>query len=318
VSTEPAELAGRVRAPRAHWARHRERGSVLLLRAMTFISLYIGRSAGRFILYFVAAYFFAFAPSAGRHSRRYLRRALGREPTALDRFRHILSFASTIHDRVYLVNGQYQRFAITTEGESLVRNLMHEGSGAFLMGAHLGSFEVTRALGQRQEGLRVAMAMYEENAHKVNARLAAINPAARLDVIALGRMEAMLRIREYLDAGAFVGVLGDRTLGEEPGQVVSFLGEKAHMPTGAMRAAAILRRPVIFMAGLYCGGNRYHIVFEPLADFSTVGPGEREVAVREAVVHYAELLQKHCRAAPYNWFNFYDFWGSPSAPQSRP
>jgi len=302
----------------ADWSRREERGSALALRAMTFISLRIGRPAGRFFLYFIAAYFFAFAPRARRHARAYLRRALGREPTPLDRFRHILTFASTIHDRVYLVNEQHRLFRISVEGESLVHQHVQTRRGAFLMGAHLGSFEVTRALGQQQSGLRVVMAMYEENATKINAQLASINPAASFGVVPLGRMDAMLRIHGCLEEGAFVGVLGDRTVGADDARVVSFLGEPARLPVSAMRAAAILRRPVIFMAGLYRGGNRYHIVFEPLADFSHTGRAERAAAVEAALVRYASLLEKYCRSDPYNWFNFYDFWAGGRESASRP
>jgi len=275
---------------------------------MTFISLRIGRRAGRFFLYFIAAYFFAFAPQSRRHSYTYLSRALGRRAKARDWFRQVLAFASTIHDRVYLVNGQYDLFQISIEGEPLVRRHLEAGHGAFLMGAHLGSFEVTRAVGQRQPGLRVAMAMYEETANKVNARLAAINPAAALDVVHLGHMDAMLKIHAYLEQGAFVGVLGDRTFGPEPGVAVEFLGAPARLPASAMRAAAALRRPVIFMAGLYRGGNRYHIVFEELADFSDTPAGGRSAALQAAIGRYASLLEKYCRSDPYNWFNFYDFW----------
>ena len=47
------------------------------------------------------------------------------------------------------------------------------------------------------------------------------------------------------------------------------LGPSSSHTTGPMRAAAILRRSVIFMVGLYRGGNHYHVVFEPVADFST-------------------------------------------------
>jgi predicted LPLAT superfamily acyltransferase len=75
-----------------------------------------------------------------------------------------------------------------------------------------------------------------------------------------------------------------------------------------MRLAALLRRPVIFMTGLYRGGNRYHVVFRELADFSNLGPGQRETAVRIAIERYAALLEECCRSDPYNWFNFYDFW----------
>jgi predicted LPLAT superfamily acyltransferase len=279
-----------------------------LLRLMTFVSLRLGRASGRCILYFIAMYFFTFGPTARRHARAYLRRVLGREPTALDRFRQVLAFASTIHDRVYLANDRFGLFEISIEGEQLVRDALRAGDGAFLMGSHAGSFEIIRAIGRRQAGLHVAIAMFEENARRLNAMVAAINPATKPDVIALGRMDAMLKIREYLDRGAFVGVLGDRTLAQEPAQTVRFLGAPARFPVGAMRAAALLRRPVIFMIGLYRGGNRYHVVFEPLADFSAVEPKLREAAVGAAITRYAALLEKHCRRDPYNWFNFYDFW----------
>ncbi len=87
-----------------------------------------------------------------------------------------------------------------------------------------------------------------------------------------------------------------------------FLGAPARLPMAAMRAAALLQRRVLFMLGIYRGGNRYHVVFEPLADFTRVGRAERASAVRAAVVRYGKLLEQHCRSDPYNWFNFFDFW----------
>ena len=292
----------------AEWVTQRERGSVTLLRLMSFISLRLGRRVGRCLLYAIVAYYFLFAPTTRRHSRDYLRRALGREPGPLDRYRHLLWFASVTHDRIYLLHGRYDLFDIAIEGDESVRERFRSGSGAILMGAHVGSFEITYSLGKRQPGLHVAMAMYEDNARKVNALLAAINPADRPQVIALGHFDAMLKLQECLERGAFVGVLGDRSLRNESGQVVDFLGAPAAFPTGAMRVAALLRQRVFFMAGLYCGGNRYRVVFEPLVDFAATPPRQRDAAVREAIVRYAALLEETCRAHPYNWFNFSDFW----------
>jgi predicted LPLAT superfamily acyltransferase len=294
--------------PKAEWISHRERGSIALLRIMAYVSLHLGRTLSRIPLYGIAIYFFLFAPSARRHSRRYLRLALGRPPSARDRFRQILSFATTIHDRVYLINEQFELFNITLEGEDLVRAQSDSGRGALLMGAHMGSFEVMHSLGRRRRGLEVAMAMYEENARKINATLAAINPHLVSDIVPLGRIDAMLNIAERLDRGAFVGVLGDRTLGHEPVQAVTLLGERAYLPTGPMRAAAILRCPVFFMAGLYRGRNNYHVVFERVADFSSTPAGARNVAIHSAIERYAAALDRYCRNDPYNWFNFYDFW----------
>ena len=304
-------------AKAAEWVRHRERGSLWLLRIMAFLSLRCGRRASRSILYGIAIYFFLFGPSARRHSLRYLRFALGREPVARDRFLQILSFATTIHDRVYLINGQFEKFNISVEGEDMV--LAHEpkGRGALLLGAHMGSFEVMHSLSRRQAGLRVAMAMYEENARKIGAILAAINPDWIADIVALGQIDAMLNIAERLDQGGYVGVLADRTLGEESAQAVTFLGQEAYVPTGPMRAAAILRCPVFFMVGLYRGRNNYHVVFERIADFSAMSVGSRDLAVRAAIERYVAVLERHCRSDPYNWFNFFDFWRHPLGSGSK-
>jgi predicted LPLAT superfamily acyltransferase len=292
----------------SEWRRSRERGSALLIQIMTSVSLTLGRRAARGILYGIAAYFFLFAPRARRASLDYLPRVLGRRPRARDRFRQVMSFATTVHDRLYLLNERFDLFDIAIEGEAIVRDRLHAGGGGFLIGAHLGSFEVTRAIGRRQRGLRVAMVAYEDNAQKLNATLAAINPAAKLDTVALGSVQAMLQVRELLAEGVFVGMLGDRTPGDEPVMEVEFLGAAARFPLGPMRVAALLGRPVILMLGLYLGGNRYRVVFEELADFSQLGRQEREVAVREAVLRYVGRLEEYCREYPYNWFNFYRFW----------
>jgi predicted LPLAT superfamily acyltransferase len=304
-------------AKAAEWIRHRERGSLWLLKIMAFLSLRLGRTLSRVILYLIAAYFFFFGPSARRHSRPYLRRALGRAPTARDRFLQILSFATTIHDRVYLMNEQFEKFNISLEGEAMVLAEASAGRGALLIGAHMGSFAVMHSLGRRQGRLRVSMAMYEDNARKISGILAAVNPTAVPDIVSLGRIDAMLSIAERLDQGGCVGVLADRTLGEEPTQAVTFLGKQAFLPLGPMRAAAILRCPVFFMAGLYRGRNNYHVVFERIADFSATAIGGRQAAMCAAIERYAAVLEQYCRSDPYNWFNFFDFWRRPAGSVSE-
>jgi predicted LPLAT superfamily acyltransferase len=114
IREQPWRLIRRDRSPRAppkaaEWIGKRERGSTQLLRLMAFVSMRLEERISRIPLYGIALYFFLFAPSARRQSRRYLRRALGRRPTALDRFRHVLNFATTIHDRVYLINEQIRQ-----------------------------------------------------------------------------------------------------------------------------------------------------------------------------------------------------------------
>jgi predicted LPLAT superfamily acyltransferase len=295
-------------ARQAEWVRHPERSNRAMLRVMTWISLRLGRRLARGVLFGISLYFLLFAPAARHASRAYLSRALGRTPHLAELFRHFHSFATCIHDRVYLLNDRFDLFDIQVYGAAAFETVLAAGRGAFLIGAHMGSFEVVRAVGRRRPGLRVAMVMYEENARKINAALAAINPVAVRDIIPLGQLDSMLQVQARLDEGMALGLLGDRTLDDDPRLRVPFLGEMAAFPVGPMRLAAMLRRPVLFMTGLYLGGNRYAIHFEPLADFTGVERRERDAAVRHAVCAYAASLERHCRTEPFNWLNFFDFW----------
>ena len=290
------------------WRRQQEKSHLAILKLMVWISLTFGRRIGRVVLYGIAAYYVLFAAAARRASRAYLERALGRWAEWSDGFRHVLSFASTIHDRIYLLNDRFDLFDIEVIGaEALLASLARQ-PGALLIGGHLGSFEVLRAVGRGRAGLKVAMLMYEENARKINATLEAINPAASADIIALGRTDSMLQARDRLDQGYLVGMLADRGLGDDATVDCEFLGEMAPFPVGPWRMAAMLRRPVFFMTGLYLGGNRYQLHFEPLADFSTASRADLGAATSAAQRRYVDRLAHFCRLAPYNWFNFFDFW----------
>ncbi|MBI4742540.1 MAG: acyl-CoA synthetase [Betaproteobacteria bacterium] len=306
----PAERAsGRAASPAtgSDWTRRSERSSLWVLRVMVWISLHLGRPAGRLLLYPIAGYFLLFAPGARRASGDYLARVLGRPPRAGERFRHIFTFAATIHDRVYLLNERFDLFDLTVSGETRIAAALADGKGVFLIGAHLGSFEVMRSVGRRT-GMDIAMVMFEENARKINATLAAINPAAHRDIIPLGRLESMLQVKTRLENGAAIGFLADRAPNTDTMTAIPFLGSPARFSDGPWRMAAMLRRPVFFMAGLYRGGNRYEIGFVPLADFSGLAADQVKGATRAAQARYVALLEEHCRKSPENWFNFFDFW----------
>jgi predicted LPLAT superfamily acyltransferase len=133
------------------------------------------------------------------------------------------------------------------------------------------------------------------------------------DIIALGKLDAILAIHHKLEEGALVGILADRAAGRDEYVRQPFLGAPARFPTGPFRMAAMLRRPVYFMAGLQRGGNRYEVHFELLEDFTQPLPGPREAVVQALLERYVAALERHCRSAPFNWFNFYDFWEGAAA-----
>ena len=289
------------------WMQRKERGSLFLLQLMSRISLVFGRRLSRTVVHGIALYFLLAAPEARKASRAYLERVLQRRATWGDLYRHILSFASTIHDRFFLLNNQAELFDIQVFGAQPLIERHRVNQGTLLFGAHMGSFEMLLTHG-RSNRFNSCVAMYPENARQLNRALGAINPQAVTGIIALGQMDSMLAIHQKLEAGGMVGVLADRAAGPDQYLSLPFLGAPARFPTGPFRMAAMLGHPVFFMTGLYLGGNRYEVHFEPMADLAQVPRGQRDQAVRETMEKYVATLERHCRAAPYNWFNFFEFW----------
>lgn len=295
------------------WLAQRERSNAAAIRFIVWVALSLGRPVGRALLVPVTLYFLVFSLKARRASRDYLRRALGRAPGLHDLFLHYYSFATVSLDRVYFLGEREDLFEVEINGEDVLRDVLESGMGCLLLGAHVGSFEAPRMLG-KSRGLRVSMAMYQENARKVNAVMNAVNPELADVVIELGRPDSMLRLHERVSSGEWVGMLADRAIYETGEIGAQFFGAQAAFPTAPFRVAAMLERPMVMMVALYHGGNRYELCFERLVDAPRLDRARREEQLRAWIQRYAERLEHHCRRAPYNWFNFYDFW-SDAAPR---
>jgi predicted LPLAT superfamily acyltransferase len=287
---------------REDWATRRERGFVPLIRLMAWIALRIGRPTAQLLLLPVCAYFFLFSQKSRKTELVYLERVLGRRPTAADRWRHYRCFATCVLDRVLLLNDRLDLFDITVRGEEIVLANGGRGNGCFLFGAHLGSFEVVRSVGRLTAKVKLSLVMYKDNARKTNAVLNAIAPALTVEIIGLGKPGSMLAVRDRLDDGHVVGILADRSLDGERSERFPFFGAPARFPVGPFRMAALLGRPIVLMVGTYRGGRRYEIVFETISD------GSADTTIQDTMQRYVARLEHHCREAPYNWFNFYDFW----------
>ena len=217
-------------------------------------------------------------------------------------------------DRLYFVRGDAAQFDLRHSGGEQLDAALAQGQGAVMLGAHLGSFEALQAVGEQHANRRIAMVMYPANAQNIQRVLNAVAPANTLKIITIGHPGTTLAIRDWLDGGGLVGMLGDRVLqeGKDPGDVVRlpFLGHDAPFGLGPLRLAMLLRRRVFFMTALFRGGNRYEVRFEPLADFSErpADAAAREAQLHTALQGYVAKLEALCVEAPYNWFNFHDFW----------
>jgi predicted LPLAT superfamily acyltransferase len=293
------------------WRQRPEGGGRFAIWVIRCIGRYLGRTVARACLYPITLYFLIKRGPERRASRAYLGRALGRPATLLDAARHIHTFSATILDRIYLLGDRdLSRFDIRVSGIEQVHAQIAQGRGVLLIGSHLGSFEALRGLAQSRPDIEVRAVLDKSQTPAMTQLLEALNPRVAAGVIdaAQGGLAVTLAIKQATDQGAMVTLLADRVY---PGETVlraPFLGEAAAFPSSPWLIAAALQVPVTLAFGLYRGGNRYDLVFETFSDGITIERHNRPQALAECVARYAQRLEHHTRAAPYNWFNFYDFW----------
>lgn len=287
------------------WRQQKERGSLWAVQTILWVALHIGRGGARLLLWPITGYFFLFAPRVRRASLRYLNRVLPRKAGYRDVARHIHCFSATILDRVYFLAGQFDRFDIRVHGAD---DLLNEQRGVLLLGAHHGSFDALRTLAISREGLAVKVLMYPQHNEQLSTLLDSLAPELRESIIPLGEPFTLFKVQEALEGGAMVGMLGDR-LGESDKQVTcELLGREAVFPAGPLLLAAALKVPVYLVFGLYRGANRYEVYCERFAERVAIERRARDEQARQWVGRYVARLEHYVNLAPYNWFNFYDFW----------
>ena len=298
-----------------NWAGQRERGSAVLARAALWLALHGGRLAGPALVLPATTWFLATSGPARAASRDYLRRVLGRPVRLADVARHFHTFACAVLDRVFLLSGRLDGYRIETVGLDEVLAVLARGQGCILLGAHLGSFEVLRAVA-REAPVPVWALMYRRNAGALTALLDRLAPGMRDQVLEIGDMASMIRARECVERGEIVGILADRAPAGHRMVEVPFLGQDAAFPTGPFVLASTLAAPVILFHGLRTGPRRYQVRFEPFAERIALRRATRAADLQEYVQRYATALERACRAHPFNWFNFFPFWTS-DAPARR-
>lgn len=300
------------------WRERQEIGNTFWLKTIVMIATRGGRSVARFFMWPAALYFFLRRGPERRSSRLYLERVLGRPASAWNVYRHIHTFACTILDRLFLFSERFKRFDIRTHGLRELDETLATGKGVLLIGSHLGSFDALRVLSLERPDITVKIVIDIEQSQKLSQFLNALNPALAASIINAreGGPAAALAIKEALDRNAIVALLADRGQPNNPTQEALFLGYPAPFPLSPWLLAAAVKTPVMLAFGLYRGGNRYDLHFEPFADSITVHRNRRAEDLAQILQRFADRLAHYARLAPYNWFNFYDFWNNVPDPAS--
>lgn len=298
----------------AAWLERPEGGSALALRLLVWVALGLGRTITRLVLLPITVYFLLRRRPEREASRAYLNKVLGRPPTLLEIARHFHTFASVTLDRVYFLADRLRLFDTRVSGIPELHRAMDQGCGVLLIGAHVGSFDALRALSLQRPDVEIRVVLDAAHSPILSAILKRLNPTIASSIIDPRKegTTVALEIGAALQRGALVTMLADRGRPGNPEAAVDFLGSPARFPTAPWQIAAALHTPVVLCVGLFRGGRRYDLHFEQISEGLQLPRRGRQEHVHSLVKRYAERLTHFLRLAPYNWFNFYDFWKEPA------
>ncbi len=269
---------------------------------------YLGVKAAYVLLAFVAPYFVLFAPKATRSIYRYYRHIIGfgRVKSAIRIFVHFYVFGQTIVDKIALKHGISKPYTFSYGNYEEFLKVLDSGSGAIIIGAHVGSWEVGAPFFNKY-GKNMNIVMLDAEYEKIKNVIEDGSQKQDFKVIPIGSdgLDTVLKIKAALDAKEYVCFQGDRYMDDDNSMTKMFMGHEANFPKGLFQIAAKLNVPVVFyyaMRDLMV----FHYTFSfQIADMSASNSKER---FNNLVDQYIASLEQIVRKYPQQWFNFYDFW----------
>jgi len=307
-------------AARTQWQSRPEAGGRFAQWLLRSLAFRVGRPVARFITFFAAFYFMVRRGPERAASRAYLQRVFGRRASTLEVYRHFLWFSTVTLDRLYLMADRFSRFRVSTSGLEQLDAALALGRGTLLLSAHLGSFDALRVLSLRNPDVPIRILLDVGQGAGITGVLNALNPKLASTIIDARRPgpELVLEMQHALEQNAVVSTLADRLRPGNPAIDANFLGTQAAFPASPWLFASALHVPVVLAFGLYCGGNCYELHFERFEFELPRDRRQRNQALAEVIQRFADRLAHFARLRPYNWFNLYDFWKAPLAPNPAP
>lgn len=302
---------------KTHWSRLPEKGSALGIRILITTYRLLGDRAARLLLRPIVAWFLLTGGNARRASIDYLTRLSKHSggttpaPGWRSAYRHMLAFAEAGLDKLVAGFENTDPDTLDFPNRPEFHQLLQEGHGAILLGAHIGNQHMLRVLAINHNIARINAIVYTDHAQRFAGTLKAASASYGVNLIQISGFgpETGIALQEIIDRGEALAIVGDRTppTGNNRVVQVDFLGDSALLPQGPFILASLFDCPVCLF---FCvkEGDRYRVHFEHFADRITLPRGKREAAIQDYAQRYAMRLEAICLRTPLQWFNFFDFW----------
>jgi predicted LPLAT superfamily acyltransferase len=288
----------------------------MFYRILPFLARRFGVWTFDLIAKLIAAGYFFFAPRRVSVSVRFYSALFpqrGRTYHLWCTWKQFQNFTSIYLDRyLFQESGDISH---TNEGWQHIEHAIDRKTGAIILMSHLGNWEMAAHLMKQKRqhmplvlfmGLRAKAQI--ERLQKEDLRRRGIR------IIAVEKNEEtsyeLLESLRFLQAGGLVSMTGDHVW--NPGQrvvSVSMLGHEVRLPETPYLLAMLSGAPILVFFSKRTGKKRYHLKACEALYIARVSRRQRAEAIRTTAQEYADLLEAHLRANPFEWYHFEPFLG---------
>lgn len=289
----------------ANW-KGQSRGTPLGFRIFIFLMKYFGIPSAYFLLYFVSFYF-VFAGS--KKTQNFYFRKIHKQSkwkSFWSRYRNNYRFGQVLIDKVAALSGNASQFTFDFDGENYLREMKE---GGFMIGAHMGNWEIAGELLKRLD-TKVNILMYENEKQQIKQLLDDVQSEKTMNIITLSDdLSHIVAIKNAIENNEIVVIHGDRFVEGAPSIDKIFLGKKAKFPYGPFYLAARFNKPISFAFAFKESATHYHFYATPLKTYPRIKNLNDRKEVSGMILHdYLGNLEEMVRKYPEQWFNFYEFW----------
>jgi len=306
LSHRPPHLEGERR-----WAALSERGVYWGMKFCAVTSRWLGRRGRRVLLAPIILYFYMTGAIQRQASRDFLTRVRQRPPSWGEGYRHFLNFGLRALDVVMAWTGNLPKDVVDQDSLRAPAMLFDDKRGGLIIVSHLGNVEIVRALVAPSVRARLTVLVHTRHAVKYNRIVGEGSPEAAMNIVQVTEIgpETIIDLKQRVEQGGWIVIAGDRVpvTGQGKTVFVPFFGQEAAFPQGPWILASLLGCRVSL---LFCilDDTRYHLTMEPFADQVYVPRADRQKAAHDYAARYAQRLEHYAAGAPFQWYNFYDFW----------
>ena len=289
------------------WSGKSRGGSAGYL-VFVFLLKRLGLSAAYLLLAFVVLYFIPFAPSSTKSVWFYSRRILGNSviSSLIFLYRNYYNLGVALIDKTAASSGLYDKFTFIFDEPADVQEILSGSSGAIIIGAHFGNWEVGAPYFGKY-GKRMNVVMMDAEYRNIKNILEKENKIGAFSVIPVSEesLDHVFIIRDAIAKGEYVALQGDRLTLNGKNIKIPFLGRVAPFPQGPFVLASRTEAPVIFYFAIREGFRRYRFVFKL---FNADDTSRRKGGELKILESYKIELERVVKSAPEQWYNFYKFW----------